>query len=123
MSNFFIEMLGRSVEKDLSKSNAKNPIDAILGNPMIKQIIKANRKEITEAITKGEQDLINLIESVELEADETQAAPILDIETMPDGKKELRLIVAAFTGATLTRTVSDIPLREFLLTYLTKKLK
>ena len=123
MSNIFQQLLGKSLEKELANSPEKNGLDAIMKNPLVKNMLKSYRKEITESLTKGEQDLITLIESIELLPGETQAAPIIDIDTDDNGNKEIRLIVAAFSNTELSRVISDIPLREFLLNWLQKTIK
>lgn len=123
MFDFLPKMIGGSIEKTLDESNGANPIDSVMKNPMVKQMLKSYRKEIFAALEKGEADLIKMIESIELQPGETQAAPILDIDLNANGEKEIRLIVAAFENTTLTRVVSDTPLREFVTNWITQKLK
>lgn len=123
MSEFLVKMLSKSVEKDLAHSTEKNWLDALVKNPVVKTMLKSYRKDITGGLTNGEQDLIKLLESYELQPGETQIAPIFDIDLDENGNKEIRLIVAAFENSTLTRVISDVPLRKFLINWLDKKLK
>lgn len=123
MSKFFLQLLGKSVEKGLAEAPDKNPLDAVLANPMIKQMARSYRKEIIEGLTNGEQDLIKLIEGIELQPGEDQAAPIIDIDVDAEGRKEIRFLVGAFSGLNLTRVITDIPLRQFLIDWYNQKLK
>jgi hypothetical protein len=86
-------------------------------------MLKSYRKDILEALVKGETDLVRIIESIELQPGETQVAPILDIDYNATGDKEIRLIVAAFENSTLVRVISDTPLREFLTNWIENKTK
>lgn len=123
MSDFIKNLFGKSIEKDLSKNDGKSPIDAALSNPMVRQMAKSYRKEILFSLESGEKDLIKLIESIPLQEGETQAAPIIDIDINASGEKEIRLIVAAFSGTALTRVITDIPLRQYLTKWYETKLK
>lgn len=123
MSNFFVQLFGKSFMGDLANSTATNGLDAVFKNPVIKSMAKSYRKEIQEALIFGEQDLIRLIESLELLPGETQAAPIIDIDFDSEGNKEIRLIVAAFEDTKLTRVITDTPLRQFLTNWYNQKLK
>jgi hypothetical protein len=123
MNNFLSNAIVQSITKDIDKSAEKNPIDAILKNPLVRSFLKSYRKEILEFLVKGEQDLIRTIERNELQPGETQIAPLIDIDTDDEGRKEIRLIVAAFENTELTRVVTDIPLREYLINKLNEKLK
>lgn len=123
MSNFIVNILAKSVEKDLAHSTEKNWFDALLKNPLIKGMLRSYLKDIVEGLEKGEQNLIAYIESIELLPGETQVAPICDIDYNAEGKKEIRLIVAAFTHSELTRVISDIPLRQYLAEWFTQKAK
>lgn len=123
MSNFLVQILAKSVEKDLAHSTEKNWLDSLVKNPMIKGMLKSYRKDIAGGLANGEQDLIKLLESYELQPGETQIAPIIDIDLDSSGNKEIRLILAAFEGSVLTRVISDIPLRTFLINWLEQKLK
>lgn len=118
-------MLDKLFRKTVAEaaSTSGNPLEAIMKNPMVKSMAKSYRKDILEALTKGEQDLIKLIRSVELQPGETQIAPILDIDLNENGTEEIRLIVAAFEESTLVRVVSDTPLRQFLTDWYLNQLK
>lgn len=118
-------MFGKLFDKSIAEAAASkgNPLESIMKNPMIKGMAKSYRKEILEALTKGEQDLIGIIERIELLPGETQVAPILDIDLDANGNKEIRLIVAAFEKSTLTRVISDTPLRQFLTDWYLKQIK
>lgn len=117
-------MFGKTIDKSIAENPAKNPIDSILSNPLLKTTLKSYRKEIFAAMQSGEKDLIKLIENIELLPGEKQAAPVLDIDFNSSGEKEIRLLIVAFDDKmTITRMISDTPLREFLTNWLNSKLK
>lgn len=124
MSDFLMKIFGKSLEKDLANSTEKNWLNAMLKNPVVKNLVRSNRKEIHEALTKGEQDLIATIEKIELLPGEAQAAPVIDIDFNESNKKEIRLIIAAFDeNSAIVRVISDIPLRTFILNWINQKIK
>jgi len=89
----------------------------LLTSPIVKSMVRSYLPDMIASLGEGEKALIEYIESLALEGDETHALFFTEIETDPDtGIKTMYIVIGAFTGKTFTRLIDAQPAREFLKT-------
>jgi hypothetical protein len=89
----------------------------ILNNPLVKNLVRSYLPDMIGSLGEGEKALIDYIESLPLQDEETHAVLFTEIETDPDtGQKTLYLVVGAFNGRSFSRMIDARPAREFLKT-------
>ena len=88
----------------------------LLTNPVVKSLVRSYLPDMIASLGEGEKALIEYIEAVPLEGEETHVAFFTEIETDAEGIKTMYLVVGAFNEQTFQRVVDIKPAREFLKT-------